>query len=91
MRTKESDCRIKGFVIEISDDVKDKVKVLERGGMGFDLILGVGIKNDFLDEWGYLLRSCWTGVNKVWIEEQSSDSLSTLMERMLNQLYYVTE
>ena len=69
MRSKESDCRIKGFVIEILNDIKNNVKALEKGGMKFDLIMGVGKKENFLDEWGYILRNCWTGVNKIWVEE----------------------
>ena len=91
MRSKESDCRIKGYVIEVVDDVKDKIKAFERGGMRFDLVMGVGNKHDFLDEWGSILRNNWTGTDKIWIEEEASDSVSTLLEKMINQLYYVTE
>jgi hypothetical protein len=91
LRSKESDCRIKGFVIEIVSDVKEKIKAFERGGMRFDLIIGVGVKNDFMEEWGSILRNNWSRVNKVWVESQPTDTLSTLIERMVNQLYYVTE
>jgi hypothetical protein len=91
IRSKESDCRIKGFVIEIIDDIKEKIKAFERGGMKFDMIMGVGTKNDFMDEWGSILRNNWSGVNKVWVETQTSDTVSSLNERMINQLYYVTE
>lgn len=91
IRSKESDCRIKGYVIEIQENAKEKIKAFERGGMKFDLVMGVGNKNEFLDEWGSILRNNWAGTNKVWIEEQNSDTISTLLEKMVNQLYYVTQ
>lgn len=91
MRSKENDCRIKGFVIEITGDIKDKVKSFEKQGIRFDLIMGVGVKNDFLEEWGYCLKNGWMGVNKVWIEEHASDTTPVLVEKMVNQLYYVDD
>jgi hypothetical protein len=78
-------------VIEVVGDIKNKIKTFEKKGIRFDLILGVGVKQDFLEEWGYLLKNGSIDTNKVWIEQQESDTVEILVEKMVNQLYYVTE
>ena len=88
-RIKESDCRIKGWVLDLEGIPKSVVKQMHSEGLKFDMIFGIGEKGDYLHEWNFIQKNCWKNVRKLWVENDVNCTSTDVLDRVSSHLQFI--
>ena len=88
-RTKASDCRIKGFLVEIEEVNKDDLTIFENSGLKFDMVFCV--KKGLNQDWDLVKKSCWQNSRNITVEISEDDTTEKIVERLSSHLQYVQQ